>query len=278
MNQAQADAIEYVKSSVPGEIPIYFSPFWPDDPNVFFRGADLPTHPVGSFNGYYCMVLRDTQAVYASITQDEPGFQDSLTRWADVRVLARGPRGINGNPEYSLFEATTRPAVLADLNAPPTATFGDTVELRIASPLSATAHPGDSVPLAFAFRVTRPVTYVYSAFIHLYGERPPEAGGPILSQGDSQICGIRTVDAAWQPGETIFQQFTLPISPDLPAGAYRLAVACMRAPRWSGCRLPRRRRRRLATSSSAICRSRQMRARMSANTRPTAAGPRTWLP
>jgi hypothetical protein len=73
--------------------------------------------------------------------------------------------------------------------------------------------------------------YVDSVFVHLYGQRPPDQGGPLWAQNDQAICGdihtseaVERTRAEWQPGETAIQQLELPIPSDLPPGEYTVVA------------------------------------------------------
>jgi hypothetical protein len=107
-------------------------------------------------------------------------------------------------------------------------TYGDALDIRYGS-LSESARAGDTIPVTLAFRALSPLPLVYSAFIHVYDDTPPEDGGVIWTQSDSQLCE-QYPTPLWQPGETIIQTFDLAIPAEMPPGSYTLNVGIYESP------------------------------------------------
>jgi hypothetical protein len=224
-------AVLDLKRLTPPEMPVYFSPLSPSHPVVAFRSVDLSPRRTGAFDSHYCLVIPDEPAAYVSLTLFEPEFQEALSRWADLTVIAQDEAA--SPPRYTVYVATPRRSVLD--NTPGPYTFGDALELRPLSALPASVHPGDVLAIDLGLRALRQLDRDYSAFVHLYGNPTPYEGGQMWSQGDSQLHPSYP-PPCWRTDETFVQRFYLPIPADLPSGRYTVAVGLYESP--SGPRLP----------------------------------------
>jgi hypothetical protein len=63
------------------------------------------------------------------------------------------------------------------------------------------------------------INQAYKVFVHLFG---PD--GQLVTQSDAVPVNWTRPTSGWQPGEYVTDAHTLNLSPDLPAGAYRLSV------------------------------------------------------
>jgi len=226
-------AISFIKSSVPRDMPVYFSPFSPTHPVLQFRSADLAPRHVGAFDSHYCQVMSDVPAIYVSLTMYEPEFQAALSRWADVTVLMQSRLPDGSPPRFTVYQALPRPGALQ--GQAPAIEFGGLLQVRSLETLPASVAPGDALRVRLGIRALQPLQREYSVFVHLYGDPTPYEGGRLWTQGDSWICASYPT-TAWSEGETIVQDFALPIPADIPPGRYTVALGVYEAP--SGPRLP----------------------------------------
>lgn len=216
MEQHVNQGANFIRTAVPEETPVYFSPFYSSHPVIAFRRADLAPRPVGAFDSHHCMVISQSPAVYVSVTLYEPDFRQKLSPWAETTVLFQDP-GENP-PRYTVFQAVMKPE---SLQGPGTvqAVFGDQIEMRLPAPISPTVDAGATVPIHLTLRALRPLDRAYSVFIHLYGDPTPYEGGPLWSQADTPACEPYFSNL-WRPTERIVQTFPLSIPPSIPPGRY----------------------------------------------------------
>ncbi len=232
MGQYVSRSAALVADHAPAGEPVYFSPFPADHAVVRFWGRHLAPRRVGAFDGHGCLVLPDSPAIYASVTLYEPGFQDALSRWADVQVLGQDEAA--APPRYTVFRAEPRP-LWSPGGGGEVIGFADAVQARLLTPLPEEAPPGQQVALALAVRALRPLDRPYSLFVHLYGDPTPYEGGPLWASADAQLCASYP-SPAWQVGETVIQRFELTLPEQAPPGRYTVAVGLYESP--AGARLP----------------------------------------
>jgi hypothetical protein len=220
MEQHVNQGANFIRTAVPKDTPIYFSPFYPSHPVVSFRRTDLSPRPVGAFDSHLCMVVPNRPAVYVSVTLYEPDFQQKLSRWADTSVLFQDPGA--SPPRYAVFQAVPKPEIL---QGPGTAgaVFGERAEMRLPDPISSTVDAGATVPVSLALRALQPLDRAYSIFVHLYGDPTPYEGGPLWAQADGPACGPYTSDL-WRTDEWVITTFSLALPADLPPGRYTIGV------------------------------------------------------
>jgi hypothetical protein len=220
MEQHVNQGANFIRTAVPTDTPVYFSPFYPSHPVVSFRSADLAPRPVGAFDSHLCLVIPERPAVYVSVTLYEPAFRQKLSRWAETAVLFQDP-GQNP-PRYTVFQAVPRPAWLQD---PGTvrAIFGERVEMRLLEPISPTASPGEAIPVSLALQALQPLDRAYSVFVHLYGDPTPYEGGPLWAQIDGPPCEPYP-SLLWRTDEWVLTTFSLTLPTDLSPGRYRLGL------------------------------------------------------
>jgi hypothetical protein len=80
-------------------------------------------------------------------------------------------------------------------------------------------HPGERLYLALFWQSAAAVQGDYTAFAHLYDE-----GERLWGQHDGSPVGDSYPTSRWQLGETLVGRYEIPLDPQVPAGAYRLAV------------------------------------------------------
>ncbi|MGQ9466275.1 MAG: hypothetical protein ACUVXE_03325 [Anaerolineae bacterium] len=216
MEQHVNQGANFIRTAVPEETPIYFSPFYPSHPVIAFRQADLAPRPIGAFDSHHCMVVSQLPAVYVSVTLYEPDFQQKLSAWAETTVLFQDPE--EDPPRYTVLRSVPKPEFLQSMGTVQ-AVFGDRVEMRLLAPLSPTVDAGATVPIPLALQALRPLDRAYSVFIHLYGDPTPYEGGPLWAQADAPACEPY-FSTLWRPTERIVQTFPLPIPPSIPPGRY----------------------------------------------------------
>lgn len=225
-------AINFIKSHGPDDLPVYFSPFTLSHPVLAFRASDLVPRQIGAFDSHYCMVIPYGPAIYFSLTLYEPDFEEKFSHWADLTVLERRPMPTSADTMYTIFQATTHATFLKGGEV---AVFGDAIQMRLLSPISPTFHAGQIITVTLALRALHTIDRNYSVFIHLYGIPTPYEGGIMWSQGDSQACATYP-SCLWKTNEAIVQSFVLELPVNLPPGTYIVAAGIYESP--AGPRLP----------------------------------------
>lgn len=232
MEQHVNQGANFIRTAVPEETPIYFSPFYPSHPVIAFRRADLAPRPVGAFDSRLCWVVSETPAVYVSVTLYEPDLEQKLSPWARTSVLFQDPG--QHPPRYTLFRAVPQAEFLQNPGIMG-ALFGSRIEMHLLEPIPPTALAGATVPIYLAFQALQPLDRSYSVFIHLYGDPTPYEGGPLWAQADAPACEPYFSNF-WRPTERIIQTFPLSISPSTPPGRYRVGAGIYDSA--TGIRLP----------------------------------------
>ncbi len=95
--------------------------------------------------------------------------------------------------------------------------FGNILELTDASIPGSVFWSGGEVPLALRWIARSAVSSNYSVFVHLL-----DSSGALAAQSDGWPGGIPT--AALSPNQTLTDARALQLSPDLPAGEYRVQI------------------------------------------------------
>ncbi len=80
--------------------------------------------------------------------------------------------------------------------------------------------PGDALTITLFWSTDEPLEQRYKVFVHLYAD--PTAPPP--AQHDSEPGGGQSPTTGWQPGSTVIDRHGILLPPDLPPGAYTLAV------------------------------------------------------
>ncbi|MCA1553076.1 MAG: hypothetical protein LC737_01725, partial [Chloroflexi bacterium] len=104
----------------------------------------------------------------------------------------------------------------ADANAPTPLQvhFGGYFDLVGYKLNRAVVKAGESVTLSLTWKANRPSPVDYSIFTHVLGKRDA-----LWGQVDRQLA-----TTTWQSGETINDEYTIPIKPETPPGFYQLEV------------------------------------------------------
>jgi len=79
--------------------------------------------------------------------------------------------------------------------------------------------PGEPMLVRLHWRCTAPVPTSYTVFTHLLGPDQARYG-----QHDSIPLGGESPTTSWVPGDTIVDEYQIPVAPDAPPGDYELAV------------------------------------------------------
>ena len=214
---------EQLRRSTPSDMSVYlpFTPFAPSiDPRTQFRMAYLAPRHVAMFDPGECFVVADGAAAYATTATDANRYQQSLAQFAQPHWLS-DVSAEQGQAVFTIFQAEPRADFTAQMTGSPI-TFGDALRLSLLLPVSSTVPAGATVPLRLGFKALHPLDRDLSVFIHLYGEPRPEAGGPMWSQADSQLC-VSYPTSWWKVAETVVQDFALHIPANLPPGGYVIA-------------------------------------------------------
>jgi len=226
-------AISLAERSTVDGCPVYFSPFSPDDPVLRFRTADWRKRQVSAFDTHCCSILPDRPATWVLVTADKPELAPYLS-WSKMDVIMQTQPAEPGRPWYTLLRVEPEFRELPE-QTDGAIVFGDSLEVRPLAPVPSSGRASEVIDIPLRIRPLRPLDRAYSIFIHLYGNPTVYEGGPLWSQGDSQIC-ISTPSQYWKRGEAIVQEFRLPIPPSLPDGRYTIAMGVYETQ--GGARLP----------------------------------------
>ena len=115
------------------------------------------------------------------------------------------------------------PNAFQETMTPQTAAFSDGLRLngfRLAereSPLVVQA--GEEIPLTLVWYTERPPTLAYTVFTHLVG-----LDGTLWGQWDNPPVWGSYPTTEWAAGETVFDQYLVPVKDAAPPGKYRLLV------------------------------------------------------
>ena len=97
-------------------------------------------------------------------------------------------------------------------------TLGDAIVLERAA-TQPTVQAGSPLPVALAWRTTRPIPADYHVFVHLLN-----AAGERVAQSDGQPAVWTRPTSGWPVGETVEDRHGLSLPADLPPGDYSLIV------------------------------------------------------
>ncbi|RLC88083.1 MAG: hypothetical protein DRJ03_03835 [Chloroflexi bacterium] len=101
----------------------------------------------------------------------------------------------------------------------PLANFADLALLLEAEIDQAVARPGETVPITLRWRALRSIGADYTTFVHLVG---PD--GRLHGQVDAWPVQGSYPTSQWTPGEEITDPYQVQLTPDAPAGRYRIEV------------------------------------------------------
>ena len=163
--------------------------------------------------GYYPDPNRD--AVYMAI--DDPGPLTELKMiFPIVQVVGRLPS----------METVYIPAgqeARWPVDHPRLVRFGDFVDLLGYTVTPTAPLRGQALQLTTIWQANQTTLADYKIFLHLIGT-PKADGSTIYSQLDPRPCGQDYPTWKWQPGDVLRTTYSLPVSSDLPAGAYALEM------------------------------------------------------
>jgi hypothetical protein len=116
------------------------------------------------------------------------------------------------------------PATFLQTMTPQSVQFEDGIRLdgfRIADgqPSRLVVKPGDKLHLILMWRVERPPTRAYAVFTHVAG---PD--GRLWGQWDNPPVWGSYPTTEWTAGETVFDQYLIPLKEDTPPGEYHVLV------------------------------------------------------
>jgi hypothetical protein len=98
-------------------------------------------------------------------------------------------------------------------------TFGGTIHLLGHNPLPAELSPGEALPLTLFLQADGPTDVSYTMFVHLLGPDGKLGGQVDLIPGDGSAP-----TTSWADGQVIVQDTEVPVSHELDAGSYAVAV------------------------------------------------------
>ena len=189
------------------------------DPNYWPVGTtgitlfQLEIDPETTTGAYWLMV-----AVYDRNRRDSstlPVFDAQGNRAGNH--LRLGPIKVHGRPPALSPEGLlpSRPAPENLLST----TFADQIDLLGYSLSDHRLVPGQSLELTLFWSARGRPTQDYTVFLHLL-----DSQGQLRGQADSPPASGKYPSSVWDAGETIADLHTLPLTPQLPAGEYSLAI------------------------------------------------------
>ena len=195
----------------------------------------------GAFNGRECLILpaRTTAlTVYAVLSERDVEALPTLE--AAFPGGVRAVFGTRTRADDLRVETYFIPAGRAAQIKPAAqlrADFGGIVELAGFTLDAARLKQDERLSFSVVWNVKARPPAPYKNFVHLLGP-PGTDGSPILgAQRDAEPCLNSYPTWQWTPGELVIERYSLWISADAPAGAYRLHTGWYDA-REGGARLP----------------------------------------
>jgi len=163
--------------------------------------------------------------VYYGDQQADP--QRIMESWLDRQSFKASDRWF-GNVRLALYaRAATAGRAMQPLNV----RFDDAIQLDGYSIAAAETAAGDIVPLTLYWRTAKPLNERFTVFVHVV-----DSYGVLWGQRDSEPgSGLRPT-TTWQTGETIQDNYGLPVLTGTPPGEYQIEIGLYRAE--NGQRLP----------------------------------------
>lgn len=228
MEQPITQSIKFLQENSQPKAPIYFSPYQSGHPVVRLAEQLLTGHPVAAFVSDQCLVLPTERAYYVSLTMFEPKFEEKLDALASVQQIFADAQQVD-DPRFTIFSGQRD-----EDTAVPLVQFDEKFNVSLFSPLPETIAPNQVIPIELGITPQQKIDMVPSLFVHLYNVTDT-AVPSLITQADSQLCASYPAHL-WRLDETIVQNFTLTVPPDLPNGRYQIALGIYHFP--DGPRLP----------------------------------------
>jgi hypothetical protein len=163
--------------------------------------------------------------VYYGDRQADP--QRIIESWLDGHSFKASDRWF-GNVRLALYAF---PAATAGEMQALDMRFGPSIRLLGYRLGADRAAAGDIVPLTLYWQAGAALTERYKVFVHVIDE-----GNALWGQRDSEPSGGLRPTTTWQPGETIQDNYGLPVLAGTPPGSYQIEVGLYRLE--DGSRLP----------------------------------------
>lgn len=193
------------------------------------RFATLLWQPGQEFRDEYDLFI--TGRAKPSLARVQIGF----FRWDDpaarVAVFAADGQPMGDHLDLATFKIAPKKTERPDVAQIVEADFGGMISLVGYDMSTPSARAGEPFSLVLYWQARSPDGHDYSVFVHVLN-----AEGAIVAQHDSSPQNGNYPTGIWAPGEFIPDTHTLSLPPDLPAGAYSLAVGLYRPQ--DGSRLP----------------------------------------
>ncbi len=141
---------------------------------------------------------------------------------------------VAGQKRYELGDVRIIPqhSVARDgIDIPDTATyngsqFGEFVTLAAVDvPMAQGIQAGETLPIRLYWQASGTLPERYKVFVHVVGEAYNEAtNNTVWGQQDQEPQGGAAPTNSWRAGDTIIDEYRIPISEEAPAGTYRVVV------------------------------------------------------
>jgi hypothetical protein len=221
------DVLDYItRKSRPGDALIYTAPL---PPILYYNAGHLPAYliPFGT-DSTLPDAAQDLKNVFSQhgrawlipIVAEDWKSSGLIEPWLDQHS-ARLDQTFFRIVHIGLYQS---PAEFAQTMTSQPTQFADGIHLdgfRLGDGKAASTilNPGKKLPLTLVWHADRPPALAYTVFTHLVG---PD--GTLYGQWDNPPVRGTYPTTEWTAGETVFDQYLIPLKGDAPPGEYRLLV------------------------------------------------------
>jgi mannosyltransferase len=224
------DVLNYItRKSRPGDALIYTAPL---PPILYYNAGRLPAYliPFGTASTLP-EAVQDLQNVFSQhgrawlipIVAEDWKSSGLIEPWLDKHSARLDQTffrivhiGLYQSPAQFAQTMTSQPARFADGIHLDGFRLGDGKDGKAAS---AVLGPGEKLSLTLVWHAARPPAMAYTVFTHLVG---PD--GTLYGQWDNPPVRGTYPTTDWVAGETVFDQYLIPLKEDAPLGEYHLLV------------------------------------------------------
>lgn len=161
--------------------------------------------------------LHETQRVRSRLLRNDQGAVLPIELHAPVQAQSNPYRLVIRLKGLSAPQTVEQAVVVQAIAEPDDS--AEAVQLVNAVAAQRAARAGESLAVTLTWRVLAPMSRDYNVFIHVNG-----ADGKARAELDAQPYLGNMPTSQWQPGQTIVEQYFVPILPGVPQGMYSLVV------------------------------------------------------
>lgn len=212
---------------LPPQEPIYISPVGGDWYTLAYAMGDAGWR-LRAFNGRECLVFpaRTERVTHEIIIVSPTEDPRSLPRLeaifpAGSRVWQVNNRDAVYAVDYAVPAGQT---ALVQPRHPIRASLGNGISLLGYDLDTTVARPGESLTVRLWWQALNEMSVDYTTFVHLIGPPHPDTGSVVWAQRDAQPCNHSYRTTRWTPGEVVWDDYTLVLPADMPAGIFALQI------------------------------------------------------